>query len=238
MEARKPVVVLGGVGPKSFLSSCLIEHLSKNFTVVAIARSEKTLSEVKSQCKNLESTHFISVDLNDARKVRTVIDQLENELGEIECYIHLAGKIQLSGFLETTYEDFKSSIDVNFLSAVLISQAVLPKMLDRKKGSLIFTGATASTRGGARSSAFASGKFALRGLAQSLAREFSPKGIHVAHLILDGMILGDRAQKQFKKSLEDSMDPMAIAEVYLNLINQKQSAWAFEMDLRPAKEKF
>ncbi|MCW5705314.1 MAG: SDR family NAD(P)-dependent oxidoreductase, partial [Bradyrhizobium sp.] len=101
-----------------------------------------------------------------------------------------------------------------------------------------FTGATAGIRGGANFSAFASAKFALRGLAQSLAREFAPKGVHVAHLVLDGLIDEVQTERRFGTASATRMSPQAIAQACLDLTTQDPSAWTHEMDLRPFSERF
>jgi len=111
-------------------------------------------------------------------------------------------------------------------------------MAARGKGTIIFTGATAGIRGGAKFSAFASAKFALRGLAQALAREFGPVGVHVAHLVLDGLIDEVQTERRFGTSSSARMSPQAIAQACLDLSAQHPSAWTHEMDLRPFSERF
>jgi NAD(P)-dependent dehydrogenase (short-subunit alcohol dehydrogenase family) len=118
------------------------------------------------------------------------------------------------------------------------ARAVLPHMIARGSGAIIFTGATAGLRGGANFSAFASAKFALRGFAQSLAREFAPRGIHVAHVVLDGLIDEVQTDRRFGTSQPGRMEPQAIAQAYLDLARQDVSAWTHEMDLRPFSERF
>jgi NAD(P)-dependent dehydrogenase (short-subunit alcohol dehydrogenase family) len=102
----------------------------------------------------------------------------------------------------------------------------------------VFTGATGSVRGGRRSAAFASAKFALRGLAQSLAREFGPAGVHVAHVVIDGLVWSERSRARFGAQQETSMDPRAIAAAYRHLVEQHPSAWTHELDLRPHQGRF
>ena len=110
-------------------------------------------------------------------------------------------------------------------------------MLENGGGEIIFIGATASMKGNAGFSAFASAKFALRGLAQSLAREFAPQGVHVAHLVIDGVMWGERA-KNWGMTMEQCIKPKAVAETVLHLVQQDNSAWTFELDLRPDVENF
>ena len=233
-----PIVLLGGVGIHSRLSASLVDKLSTNYHVIGLARSSATLQAVADQLENAQSAEFIEIDLLDAQKVERLITQIEATQGAIAVYIHLAGAITLKSFLEISQTEFLSCMNANVLSAVAISRAVLRQMVTRHHGTLIFTGATASLRGGAKSSAFAAGKFALRGLAQSLAREFGPQGVHVAHLVIDGMISGERALNQFNMSADRCIAPEAVAALYADLINQPASMWTQELDIRPWNEKF
>jgi NAD(P)-dependent dehydrogenase (short-subunit alcohol dehydrogenase family) len=119
----------------------------------------------------------------------------------------------------------------------LVAQEAARRMLARRHGAILFTGASASVKGYPRSAPFAMGKFALRGLAQSMARELAPQGIHVAHFVIDGAIRG--AQRIEASERPDSMlDPEAIAETYLHVLRQPRSAWTWEVELRPWVEKF
>jgi NAD(P)-dependent dehydrogenase (short-subunit alcohol dehydrogenase family) len=118
------------------------------------------------------------------------------------------------------------------------AQIVLPHMIARGGGVIVLTGATAGIRGAAQFSAFASAKFALRGLAQSLAREFGPKGVHVAHVILDGLIDERQTDQRFGPTPSTRMNPDTVADAYLHLAWQHPSAWTQEMDLRPSSERF
>jgi NAD(P)-dependent dehydrogenase (short-subunit alcohol dehydrogenase family) len=111
-------------------------------------------------------------------------------------------------------------------------------MIAAGTGAIILTGATAGRRGNARFAAFASAKFALRGLAQSLAREYGPSGIHVAHVVLDGLIDGPQTQQRFGPARSPRMDPDAVAQAYVTLVDQDPSCWTHELDLRPFAERF
>ena len=121
---------------------------------------------------------------------------------------------------------------------MVTAQAALPSMLSRGGGTIIFTGATASIKASAHFAAFAAAKFALRGLAQSLTREFGPHGVHVVHAIIDGIIWGPQSQQRFNVKRENCLEPEAIAKIYLQLIEQPSCAWTNEFDLRPSVEKF
>ena len=119
----------------------------------------------------------------------------------------------------------------------LVAQEAAKRMLPKRHGAILFTGASASVKGYAQSAPFAMGKFALRGLAQSMARELSPQGIHVAHVVIDGGISSERRPDPPEKP-DSTLDPDAIAQSYLHLLQQPRSAWAWEIELRPWVEKF
>jgi NAD(P)-dependent dehydrogenase (short-subunit alcohol dehydrogenase family) len=132
-------------------------------------------------------------------------------------------------FLGLDREEVRRTLMVTAYGGFLVAQAALKRMLPLGRGSVFFTGASASVKGYAESAPFAMGKFALRGLAQSLARELGPKGIHVAHFVIDGGI---------GRNADGKLDPEAIAKTYLDVHRQERSAWSFEVDLRPWVEKF
>jgi NAD(P)-dependent dehydrogenase (short-subunit alcohol dehydrogenase family) len=142
-------------------------------------------------------------------------------------------------FLSLDIVEVRQTLMVSAYGGFLVAQSALKRMLERGRGSLFFTGASASVKGYAESAPFAMGKFALRGMAQSLAREFGPKNIHVAHFVIDGGIRRADGDHRAAARGEDGMlDPDAIAQTYLDVYHQHRSAWTFELDLRPWVEKF
>ena len=142
-------------------------------------------------------------------------------------------------FLGLQREEVLKTLIVTAYGGFLVAQAAIARMVERGRGALFFTGASASVKGYAESAPFAMGKFALRGLAQSLAREFGPKNIHVAHFVIDGGIERPAGDARSAARGEDGMlRPDAIAETYMAVYRQHRSAWAFEVDLRPWAEKF
>jgi NAD(P)-dependent dehydrogenase (short-subunit alcohol dehydrogenase family) len=151
--------------------------------------------------------------------------------------VYNAAALVVKPFAETTPAEFEHAWRVASLGAFVTSQIVLPHMVARGAGTLIFSGATASLRGGAKFAAFASAKFALRGLAQALSREFGPQGVHVAHVVLDGLIDAVQTDLRFGPGAK-RMDPDAIARDYLYLASQHPSAWTHELDLRPSAERY
>jgi NAD(P)-dependent dehydrogenase (short-subunit alcohol dehydrogenase family) len=153
-------------------------------------------------------------------------------------FIHNAHSLMIGASADTTLGEFERAWRVACFGAMTVAKLVLPAMAARGDGAIIFSGATASLRGGANFSAFASAKFALRGLAQSLARECGPRGIHVAHVVIDGLIEEAQTQERFGRSQAMRIDPDRIAQIYLEIVRQHPSAWTHELDLRPHGEGF
>jgi len=142
-------------------------------------------------------------------------------------------------FLQLDSAEVHKTLMVTAYGGFLVAQAALARMVEHGRGSLFFTGASASVKGYAESAPFAMGKFALRGMAQSLAREFGPKNIHVAHFVIDGGIRRpDGDPRAHGRGADGMLDPDAIAETYMAVYRQHRSAWSFEVDLRPWVEKF
>jgi NAD(P)-dependent dehydrogenase (short-subunit alcohol dehydrogenase family) len=169
-------------------------------------------------------------------------DQVAAALGpdtdRVRVFIHNAHSLTIGASADTTLGEFERAWRVACFGAMTVAKLVLPAMAARGDGAIIFSGATASLRGGANFSAFASAKFALRGLAQSLARECGPRGIHVAHVVIDGLIEEAQTQERFGRSQAMRIDPDRIAQIYLEIVRQHPSAWTHELDLRPHGEGF
>ena len=164
---------------------------------------------------------------------------MREELGEPEVFVYNAGAFQMGGILELSPEQFDDCFRANCSGAFYGAQQVLPAMVERGSGTIILTGATAALRGSARFAALATGKFGLRALAQSMAREFGPQGIHVAHVIIDGQINTPRLREdQPDREESTTLSPDSIAETYWQLHTQDPTAWTLELDLRPALESF
>jgi NAD(P)-dependent dehydrogenase (short-subunit alcohol dehydrogenase family) len=177
--------------------------------------------------KSFEGASFHRCDATDPSQVRTLFESIDTP----ELVLYNASYRVRGPLLSLNPEDVEKTLRVTAYGGFLVAQAAAKRMLERGRGSLFFTGASASVKGYAESAPFAMGKFALRGLAQSLARELGPKGIHVAHFVIDGGIS--------KTAEGDSrLHPDAIARTYLDVHRQHRSAWAFEVDLRPWVEKF
>ncbi len=166
--------------------------------------------------------------------VKAAVKRLRAELGPISVLLHNASSSAGDGLLGTTAENFESSWRIATLGGFVCAQETAPDMIAAGEGVMLFTGATSSVRGGGWL-AFSSAKFALRGLVQSLARELWPQGVHVAHVVVDG-IIGPAGEAVIAG--EPKLDPDHMAEAYWHLASQHRSAWTLELDLRPAREKF
>jgi NAD(P)-dependent dehydrogenase (short-subunit alcohol dehydrogenase family) len=238
MNTTKVAAVVGA-GPG--LGAALARRFAREgYTVGLLARGEASLRAVHQEVQEAGGRAApYAVDATDAGAVRDAFARLRAEHGAPEVCIYNAGHFRMAGFLETSPEDFDTSWRINCLGGVLCAREVLPGMLERGRGTLLFTGATASLRGGPRSSSFAAGKFGLRALAQSLAREFGPRGIHVAHVVIDGVIDTARTRTLMGAPADaQRLSPDALAETYWQLHQQHPSAWTQELDVRPAQEKF
>ncbi|WP_164011485.1 SDR family NAD(P)-dependent oxidoreductase [Pyxidicoccus trucidator] len=238
-KSATKVAAVVGAGPG--LGAALAWRFAREgYTVGLFARSEDSLRKVQQMVHEAGgSASLYPTDATDAGAVSESFARLREEHGAPDVCIYNAGLFRMAGFLETSPEDFDTSWRINCLGGVLCARAVLPAMVERGRGTLLFTGATASLRGGPRSAAFATGKFGLRALAQSLAREFGPRGIHVAHVVIDGVI--DTTRTHARGALRqpaELLSPDALAETYWQLHRQDPSAWTQELDVRPAPEKF
>ena len=180
---------------------------------------------------------FLACDLTQATGVESAFSAVEAGHGAPSVLVYNAGAFLTSPLAETAPEDFKALWALNCFGAFLCARRVVPGMLDGG-GSIIFTGATAAAKAAANFAAFGSSKFALRGLAQSMARELGPRGIHVAHVVIDGIIWAPRTREMHGLSEAECLRPEAIADTFLHLIRQDRSAWTHELDIRPDRESF
>ncbi len=179
-----------------------------------------------------------AVDLADADQAARAVSELINSHGAPKLVVHNTAKLVISGFEATSNADFEATWRAIVLSAVNLARDVLPAMVENGGGTFIVSGATASLRGGAKFAAFTSAKAGLRALTQSLAREYGPKGVHVAHVILDGIVDTDASRTLHSIDPARMMKPEHIAQTYLALADQPKSTWTHELDLRPMGETF
>jgi NAD(P)-dependent dehydrogenase (short-subunit alcohol dehydrogenase family) len=169
--------------------------------------------------------------------VEALFASLDAEGGAPEVVVYNASYRTRGPFIDLDPDEVQKSVLVSGFAGFLVAQAAVRRMLPRGRGAVLFTGASASMKGYAQSAPFAMGKFALRGLAQSMARELAPQGIHVAHFVIDGGIRSARRVVPADKP-DSLLDPDAIAETYLHVLRQPRSVWTWEVELRPWVEKF
>ena len=180
-------------------------------------------------------------DVRDEEAVIALFDKIEGDVGYLEVVVFNVGANVRFSVTETTTRVYRKVWEMAAFAGFLVGREAAKRMLPRERGTILFTGATASVRGAAGFSAFASAKHALRAFAQSLAREIGPKNIHVAHVIIDGAIdspfIGENVPNvDAMREADAILNPEHIAEAYVALHNQPRTAWTHEMDLRPWKE--
>ena len=221
-------VLIVGTGPG--LSSSLARLCaSKGMKVVLASRNFEKLKDLK---KEIEAETFVC-DVSNVKDVSNLFKQTDKLIGIPNLVIYNASSSpKKSSVVELDPIETQKSINITCFGAFLVAQEAAKRMLKRKSGSIFFTGATAGVKGFANSSVFAMGKFGLRGLAQSLARELHPQGIHITHFVIDGAISKE------PYSNYQTMHPDEIAKTYLQFYHQDKSAWAWEIELRTSVEKF
>src|SRR5512145_30675 len=182
----------------------------------------------------------IAADATRADSVASLFAEVDRRFGRLDVVLYNASYRARGPFLNLDPREVAKSIEVSAFGAFLVAQQAARRMVERGEGAILFTGASASVKGYTQSAPFAMGKFALRGLAQSLARELQPKGIHVAHFVIDGGVRDvERGRTEPAGAAPDSfLDPAAIAATYLAVLKQPRSAWSLEVELRPWVERF
>jgi NAD(P)-dependent dehydrogenase (short-subunit alcohol dehydrogenase family) len=233
---EKRVAIVAGVGPG--LGAALVRKLiSEGSGVGMFARSSEFIGKLATEIGR--AALAIPTDVSNPKQVAAGFHKVRQQLGPVEILIANASGSVGEGLMETTPEEFERSWRIGVSGAFLCAREAVVDMLELGTGAIIFTGATSSVRGRGGAVAFSSAKFAVRGLAQSLAVELWPKGIHVAHVIIDGVIDKPEVRKRHQASAKEPLlTPEAIAEAYWNLIRQDRSAWSLEIDLRPHNEAF
>jgi NAD(P)-dependent dehydrogenase (short-subunit alcohol dehydrogenase family) len=233
------VAAVLGVGPG--LGTAIARRFAgEGYGVALMARTEKSVAGVKGEIEGGGGTALsVSADATDAGSVAAAFDRVRDGLGDPEVFVYNAGAFQMGGILDLSPGQFDECFKANCAGAFYAARQVLPAMVEAGRGTVLLTGATASLRGSARFSALAVGKFGLRALAQSMAREFGPQGIHVSHVIVDGQINTPTINEMSPDREEHTLlAPDAIAETYWLLHSQDPTAWTLELDLRPAVERF
>ena len=219
------------VGAGQGLGASLARRLAASGRSVALAARDP--SKLAPLCDEIGAAAF-ACNAEEPAHVARLFDEVEQRSGPPDVVIYNASARVRGPFVSLDAEGVHRTLMVSAFGAFLVAQRAVPAMLAKGFGAVLFTGASASVKGYAESAPFAMGKFALRGLAQSMARELAPKGIHVAHFVIDGAI-----RPRGRADADDAMlDPDAIAETYLHVLMQSRSAWTWEVELRPWAERF
>src|SRR6185295_1897133 len=219
-SARKESALVVGAGRG--LSGSLARLLeSEGFNVALGARNPDKL-----ETKGLA----LRCDATDRAQVEAAFEAVERQWGVPDLVVYNASYRTRGPFIELDPKEVEKTLSISAYAGFLVAQSAAKRMLARGSGAIFFTGASASVKGYAQSAPFAMGKFALRGMAQSMARELAPKGIHIAHFVIDGGIGKDAGDAK--------LDPDEIARTYLSVYRQQRSAWSWEVELRPWVERF
>ena len=228
--------VIAGVGPG------LGESLARKFVeegcqVGLFARSADYLEELAGDLGG--NTMAVPTDITDPEQVETGFQEVRDAFGPVDILVNHASGGAWKGLRSISAAEFERAFRVSAGGALLCSQAAVEDMLTKDGGTIIFTGATSAVRGRDGAIGFSAAKFAVRGMAESMARELGPKGIHVAHVVIDGQIRTPGiVEGSPDRDAEEFLDPDAIAETYWDLVEQDRSAWSLEVDVRPHVEEF
>lgn len=229
MTDTKPLAIIAGAGPGLGKAICQ-RFMDAGYQVVGLSRTPHDQLP--------KGVELLKADLSDPQQVIDAFARIDDDYGAPKVLVHNPSAYLNQPFLDTAPDQFAAVWQSTTLSAALLCQQAINRMLNNGGGTILLSGATASVKAGANHAAFSSAKFALRGLAQSMAREFQNQGIHIAHVILDGIILSDKSKQRTGMDEALMMRPEDIAETYLSLVNQPRTTWTQELDLRPLSETF
>ncbi len=222
------------VGAGSGLSASLARLFSRHGLQVALASRQP--DRLAGLCAETGAVSF-ACEAAEPEEVAGLFDALVASVGEPDVVVYNASGRARGPLISLVPEDVARALAVSAYGGFLVAQQAARLMLPKQEGAILFTGASASVKGYAQSASFAMGKFALRGLAQSMARELAPQGIHVAHFVIDGAIRNP-GRTEPADAPDSMLDPDAIAETYWHVLNQARSAWTWEVELRPWVERF
>jgi NAD(P)-dependent dehydrogenase (short-subunit alcohol dehydrogenase family) len=226
--------VIGGVGPG--LGAALARRfVDEGYRVGLFARSAAYIKELGDELG--DRAVAVPTDVTDREAVAAGFAAVREAFGPVDVLVNHASGGVWKGLCDIDAGEFERALAVSATGALHCAQEAVPDMLDGDGGTVVFTGATSAVRGRAGAVGFSAGKFAARGMAESMARELGPEGVHVAHVVLDGQVLPPDGPAD-DRDPASYLDPAAVAESYVALVEQERSAWTLELDLRPHVEQF
>ena len=230
---EKPIAIVTGVGPGT--GAAIVKRFSAGgFRIIALARSAELINSL---AQELPDVHAVTCDVSDESHVRAAVTDVKRRFGAAEVLIHNAVGGGWGSFREIDPKMLKGNFEVNVMGLLYLAREVAPDMIDRGKGAILVTGNTSSIRGKANFAGFAPTKAAQRILAESIAREMGPRGVHVAYVLIDAVIDTPRMRARMSdKPDEFFIKPAAIADELYHLYGQDRSAWSFLTELRPFRE--
>lgn len=242
-DTRPHAALIFGAGALPGIAAAVAQRIAEEGLPVYITgRNEKKIIATAETIEQAGGTAIpMVVDALQPDQIETAFERVNEDGYAIDLVVHNIGTNRPKGFLDITPELLEKAWRADCLSGFHIGQQAIAEMLPRQRGTILFTGASASLRGKGGFGVFASAKAGLRSIAQSMAREFGPQGIHIAHVVIDGIVDGDRIRNiapQFIDSQGEggALNPEAIADTYWQLYQQHRTTWTHELDLRPCKE--
>ena len=231
----KPVCLITGVGDGT--GAALARRFAETYRVAMLARNEERLRSLEDE---LEGAQAYVCDVGDLKALEAVIESVRAEMGSPHVFVHNAVSATFNTFLEADVADLERNFRVNTVSLYYLARALAPAMIDAGSGAIVVTGNTAAHRGIARYAAFAPTKAAQRILAQSLARDLGPKGVHVAYVTIDAAIDTPWTREPFNADKPDDFfsKPADIAAEVYHVAHQPRSTWSFDVEIRPFGEKW
>ena len=230
---QKTAMIVGAGGGLS--ASLARAFAAEGMHIALAARDTEKLASIACETGAL----VVRCEATDASSVEAAFATTESKWGAPDLVLYNASYRVRGPLVELDPQEIERTLSVTAFAGFLVAQTAARRMLARGSGAIFFTGASASVKGYANSAPYAMGKFALRGLAQSMARELAPKCIHVAHFVIDGLIRNDADDPRLAQGMPDSLlDPDEIAKTYLAVYRQQRSAWTWEVELRPWVERF
>lgn len=227
-------VVIAGVGP-GLGASIAKKFTAEGCAVGLFARSSEFIEDLADELNENGDALAVPTDITDPESVAAGFEKVREAFGPVDVLVNHASGGAWKRLMDLSAEEFEQAIAVGAHGGFLCSQEAVSDMLENDGGTVIFTGATSAVRGNEGALAFSAAKFAVRGMAESMARDLGPQGIHVSHVVIDG---GIRPPNREVENPEEYLDPDAIAKNYWQLVEQDPSAWTLELDLRPHVEEF